>query len=157
LLINLDSQAPNQAAREALPRLFPGLSGIRPETVFGRSRLDFSAEWEGKTLFVEVKGVTLEDGGTALFPDAPTERGLKHIRELTAAAAKGYHCSIDFVIQMNGIRIVLPNDSTMPAFRAGLAEAARAGVEINSLTCRVEADRIMITGCANDAARYQEP
>ena len=157
--VNIDSLAPNALMKQYLENLRT-YDLVKPEYKYGNSRFDFYLERGEEKYLREVKGCTLAEGPDSsfgLFPDAPTERGLKHIRELTAAAGRGYHCSIDFVIQMNGIRIVLPNDSTMPAFRAGLTEAARAGVEINSLTCRVEADRIMITGCANDAARSQEP
>ena len=144
LLINLDSQAPNQAAREALSRLFPGLSGIRPETVFGRSRLDFSAEWEGKTLFVEVKGVTLEDGGTALFPDAPTERGTRHLHELEACVAAGCRAALLLVIQMKGVTQFRPNARTDPAFAHALRHARDAGVQILAYDCRVTEDSMTL-------------
>ena len=108
LYINMDSQAPNRAAAEALPRLFPGLTLLRPEVRVGQSRLDFYVEAAGGKTFVEVKGVTLEDRGAALFPDAPTERGIRHLKELEACLAAGYGAALLLVIQMKGVRYFAP-------------------------------------------------
>ena len=120
LLINIDSQAPNKVVKEWLDK--QDYDFIKPEYTYGNSRIDFYMEKDDKKFLMEVKGCTLAADpavygqGTGLFPDAPTERGVKHLKELAAAAGKGYHCSIAFVIQMNGIRRVLPNDLTQPAF-----------------------------------------
>lgn len=137
LLINMDSQAPNRAAAEYLPALFPGLSLLRPETRFGDSRFDFYAEVPEARWFIEVKGVTLERDGTALFPDAPTARGAKHLRELCACMDQGYKACILFVIQMEGVRLFTPNAATDPAFAQALAEASRRGVRIEAVDCQV--------------------
>ena len=118
LYINMDSQAPNRAAGEALPRLFPGLTLLRPETKCGDSRLDFYLEAAGKNWFVEVKGVTLEEDGLALFPAAPTERGVRHLRELACIARAGGGAAALFVIQMKGPRAFSPNQKTHPAFKS---------------------------------------
>jgi len=137
LFINMDSQAPNQAAREALPRLIPGLTQIKPEAAFGRSRLDFYAEAGERKLFLEVKGVTLEENGAALFPDAPTERGVKHLKELEACLGAGYDAAVLFVIQMKGPVCFRPNRKTHPAFADALAHAKDAGVRILAYDCIV--------------------
>ena len=137
LYINMDSQAPNRAAGEALPRLFPGLTLLRPETKCGDSRLDFYLEAAGKNWFVEVKGVTLEEDGLALFPDAPTERGVRHLRELTCFARAGGGAAALFVIQMKGPRAFSPNQKTHPAFAQALCEAREAGVRLMAYDCLV--------------------
>ena len=137
-LINMDSQAPNAAAREWL--LAGGLGEIedlRPETVHGDSRFDFSFVKDGKRCFLEVKGVTLENEGVCAFPDAPTERGAKHLRGLARAAEEGYGAYVLFVVQMEGVNYLHPNDATDPAFGRALREAAKAGVEILAMDCRV--------------------
>ena len=137
-LINMDSQAPNAAAREWL--LAGGLGEIedlRPETVHGDSRFDFSFMKNGKRCFLEVKGVTLENEGVCAFPDAPTERGAKHLRGLARAAGEGYGAYVLFVVQMEGVKYLHPNDTTDPAFGRALREAAAAGVEILAMDCRV--------------------
>ena len=137
-LINMDSQAPNAAAREWL--LAGGLGEIedlRPETVHGDSRFDFSFMKNGKRCFLEVKGVTLENEGVCAFPDAPTERGAKHLRGLARAAGEGYGAYVLFVVQMEGVKYLHPNDATDPAFGRALREAAAAGVEILAMDCRV--------------------
>ena len=105
----------------------------------------------------EVKGCTLAADlkrGIGLFPDAPTERGVKHLDELAAAAKKGYHCTIAFVIQMNGIHMVFPNNDTHPEFGKALIRAANAGVQVVYYGCHVEADSIIITGNVDDTGRY---
>ena len=137
-LINMDSQAPNIAAREWL--LAGGLGEIetlRPETVHGDSRFDFSFQKDGKTCFLEVKGVTLEEDGICAFPDAPTERGAKHLRGLREAAKEGFGAWVLFVIQMENVQYLHPNDATDPAFGRELREAAENGVQILAMDCHV--------------------
>ena len=137
-LINMDSQAPNTAAREWL--LAGGLgeiSELRPETVHGDSRFDFSFMKDGKRCFLEVKGVTLENDSVCAFPDAPTERGTKHLRGLARAAEEGFGAYVLFVVQMENVRYLHPNDATDPAFGKTLREAAEAGVKILAMDCRV--------------------
>lgn len=136
-LINIDSQTPNQVAAEYLPLLFPGTRRIIPEHRLGASRLDFLLETEEGDVFVEVKGCTLEREGQALFPDAPTGRGVKHLKELTALARAGRMACLLFVIQMEGVRCISPNDATHPAFGEALREAAGAGVRLLAVDCRV--------------------
>ena len=143
-LINLDAQAPNQVFAEwaASGGFLPEVTALRREYVYGDSRLDFCLETpEGRHL-VEVKGVTLEEGGRAFFPDAPTQRGVRHIRELIRAAEKGLDATLFFVVQMNDIASMSPNDRTHPAFGEALREAAAAGVRICAGTCRVGPDRL---------------
>lgn len=137
LLINMDSQAPNKVAAEYLPALLPGLTLLRPEARFGSSRLDFYCEAAGERWFVEVKGVTLERDGMALFPDAPTQRGARHLGELQACLQQGYRAMALFIIQMEGVRLFAPNAGTDPAFAAALSQAAEAGVAIHAVDCRV--------------------
>lgn len=138
LLINMDSQAPNKVFGEwAQTHLRPDLTLLRPETKFGNSRFDFYWESTSGRGFVEVKGVTLEDDGVVRFPDAPTERGVKHIEELIQAKKAGYEAAICFIVQMEGMRWVEPNDVTHPAFGAALRKAAKSGVEVMALECAV--------------------
>lgn len=137
LLINMDSQAPNRAAAEAIPKLFPGLTLLKPETVWGSSRFDFYAERPGEKWFIEVKGVTLEEGGIARFPDAPTQRGTKHLRELCRCMEQGFHACALFLIQMKGVKRFEPNQATDPAFADALREAHRQGVKLLALDCLV--------------------
>lgn len=144
-LINMDSQAPNRAAEEWL--LSGGLGKIeslRPETVHGDSRFDFSFWKDGKLCFLEVKGVTLEDEGICAFPDAPTERGTKHLRGLTEAAREGYGAYVLFVIQMQDVESLHPNDKTDPKFGAALREAAKNGVQILAMDCEVTLEEMRI-------------
>lgn len=142
--VNIDSQAPNAVAREWLSTLSPDL--LRPEYPFGDSRLDFYMEKGGEKFLIEVKGCTLEIDGQGYFPDAPTTRGAKHLRELTRAAEQGYTCAVLFVIQMNGITAVHPNRATDPAFAAAWAEAEAAGVRIIPLPCTVTEDTLTAAG-----------
>ena len=142
LLINIDSQAPNHLAREWLER--EGYENIRPEFTYGDSRLDFYMERAGKRYLMEVKGCTLEREGVGYFPDAPTVRGVKHIKELMKAKEEGYEARLAFVIQMDGIAKVLGNRETDPAFADTLEAAEKAGVEILYLPCHVEADKVDI-------------
>ena len=144
-LINMDSQAPNAAAREWL--LAGGLGEIedlRPETVHGDSRFDFSFTRAGKRCFLEVKGVTLETDGVCAFPDAPTERGVKHLNGLARAAEEGYGTYVLFVVQMENVRYLHPNDKTDPAFGRALRQAAEAGVEVLAVDCRVTPESMTI-------------
>ncbi len=144
-LINMDSQAPNAAAAEWLRAGGLGsISDLRPETKQGSSRFDFSFQKDGRACFLEVKGVTLETDGVCAFPDAPTERGAKHLRELTALAAKGCGAYVLFVIQMADVLYLHPNDTTDPAFGAALREAAAAGVQILAMDCTVTEDSMAI-------------
>ena len=137
-LINMDSQAPNAAAMEWLRRGGLGpVENLRAETVHGDSRFDFSFQKDGKQCFLEVKGVTLETEGVCAFPDAPTERGAKHLRGLARAAEEGYGAYVLFVIQMEDVRFLHPNDATDPAFGKALREAARSGVAVLAMDCRV--------------------
>ncbi|MDD6158317.1 MAG: DNA/RNA nuclease SfsA [Oscillospiraceae bacterium] len=135
-LVNMDSQAPNAAAAELLPRLFPG-AVIRAEQRCGLSRFDFSLETEQGVGYLEVKGCTLEREGHAYFPDAPTERGVKHLRELTELRRQGRCAAVLFLVQMKGVHAFSPNDGTDPAFGAALREARGAGVEILCYDCLV--------------------
>lgn len=137
-LINMDSQAPNAAAKEWL--LSGGLGQIenlRPECRHGSSRFDFSFTKDGIPCFLEVKGVTLETDGICAFPDAPTIRGAKHLQELTALAKQGYGAYVLFVIQMADVAYLHPNDATDSAFSAALRAAAQAGVQILAMDCAV--------------------
>jgi sugar fermentation stimulation protein A len=137
-LINMDSQAPNAAVGEWLRSGGMGnVEQVRAETVHGDSRFDFSFILDGKQCFLEVKGVTLETDGICAFPDAPTERGVKHLRGLTAAVAEGYKAYVLFVVQMENVRYLHPNDETDPAFGAALREAAAAGVQVLAMDCKV--------------------
>lgn len=141
LLINMDSAAPNKAAGEWLAAGGLGqLEELRAEYTLGDSRFDFYARRGGAPLLVEVKGCTLETDGIAAFPDAPTLRGLKHVRELAALAAKGWQCCVLVVIQMKGVRLFRPNWVTQPAFGHALAEAQAAGVRLLAMDCRVTPD-----------------
>ena len=143
--VNIDSLAANGLMKQLLQSRDYDL--VKAEYTYGASRFDFYMERGEDRFLTEVKGCTLAhdiEKGTGLFPDAPTSRGVKHLKELTAAAGKGYHCSIAFVIQMNGIHTVLPNDTTHPEFAQALAAAADAGVEIAYHSCQVEADRIWL-------------
>ena len=152
LLINLDSQAPNKVFGEWAAAgglgFVPTL--LRPETTYGNSRFDYYWEWSQSGAlrrgFWEVKGVTLEENGTARFPDAPTLRGVKHLEELILARQAGYEAGLCFVVQMAGMDHVEPNDATHPEFGAALRRAARAGVEVLALECAVEPGRLAIRG-----------
>ena len=144
-LINMDSQAPNAAAKEWL--LAGGLGPIenlKAEATHGDSRFDFSFTKDGRTCFLEVKGVTLETEGVCAFPDAPTERGAKHLRGLTALAREGYGAYVLFVIQMAEVKYIHPNDATDPAFGKALREAAANGVKVLAVDCDVTIDSMTI-------------
>lgn len=161
LLINMDSQAPNQAAWEWV--LSQGLQGlasknakgrvpggpchvtdVRREVTYNQSRFDLAFLLDGRPAFMEVKGVTLEQNGLAMFPDAPTERGVRHLKELIKATREGIPCFILFVIQMKGISCFTPNRRTHPAFADALAAAVNAGVTVLAMDCRVTEDSMEI-------------
>lgn len=139
LLINMDSQIPNSAAEEWLKRgvLFSENAVIKREVTYGSSRFDFYIEDCGRRIFLEVKGVTLENDGTAMFPDAPTERGVKHINELIKCIDDGFEAYILFVIQMKEISGFRPNDKMHPEFGEALRNAEKAGVKIIAMDCAV--------------------
>lgn len=146
LLINMDSQAPNKVVGEWLldKEPFGKIVTLKPEYTYGKSRFDFYMELENKKMFIEVKGVTLEENGIVLFPDAPTERGLKHIEELRNATQDGYACAIIFVVQMRGVRYFTPNRKTQPAFADALIEAQKEGVQIFAFDCCVDKSSLQI-------------
>ena len=142
-LVNMDSNAPNKVAGEWLRAggLYGDVSLVRPEKTFGNSRFDFYVEsLSGKRAFIEVKGVTLEREGAAAFPDAPSERALKHVEELIEARRQGYEAYLLFVVQMKGINFVEPNWDTQPAFGEALKKARRAGVRLLAYDCLVRED-----------------
>ena len=148
-LINMDSQAPNAAAREWLASGGLGkIENLKAETVHGDSRFDFSFTKDGKPCFLEVKGVTLETDGVCAFPDAPTERGAKHLRGLKQAAREGFGAYVLFVIQMADVKYLRPNDATDPAFGAALREAAAEGVQVLAVDCLVTEREMRIQNAA---------
>ena len=154
ILVNMDSQAPNKVAAEwirANKRRFPKLQLVRPEFTFGNSRFDFYIEFNDRKMFLEVKGVTLEHDGFATFPDAPTERGIKHLTELTrikseqmtAEDGTPYECGVLFLIQMKGCKRFGPDDNIHPEFGKALRSAQKAGVEIFVVDCKVTPDSLV--------------
>lgn len=147
-LINMDSQAPNKVFDEWVRGggFLPGVTSIWPEYTVGDSRLDFALQTEKGFHYVEVKGVTLEVDGAVYFPDAPTERGVKHLKELRAAAEAGIDATAAFVVQMEQVKFLSPNDVTHPAFGQALREAHAAGVNVRAFTCKVEPDSLVIAG-----------
>ena len=140
--VNMDSQAPNKVVGEWLAK--QGYDYIKPEFTYGKSRIDFYMEKGEQKYLMEVKGCTLEVDGIGYFPDAPTERGVKHLHELAQAQQKGYQCAVAFVIQMEGITEVRPNVRTQPEFGMALAEAKAAGVRVLFLLCHVGRDSLEI-------------
>ena len=145
-LINMDAQAPNRVFREWAEegRFRPGLALLRPETTWGNSRFDFYWEAGGERGFVEVKGVTLEEDGAVYFPDAPTERGVKHVEELIRCREAGLQACLFLVVQMEGAAFWAPSDRPHPAFGGSVGEAAAQGVEIQAWDCRVAPDSLEI-------------
>ena len=137
--INMDSQAPNAMVAEWLPKsgLFSANTVFRREVTYGNSRFDFCAVAGEAVTYIEVKGVTLEKDGIAYFPDAPTERGVKHLKELTACAKNDIGAMVLFVVQMKSVSLLRPNRETHPAFANALAEAERSGVKIVAVDCNV--------------------
>ena len=151
--VNIDSQACNKVAAEWLagdPAPFADVRLIRPEFTYGDSRVDFYLEAENRKILMEVKGCTLERGGVGFFPDAPTERGVKHLRGLAKAAGEGYESFLAFVIAMPRVKRVLPNVQTHPAFAEALADAVSAGVRVLYLTCTVDPDELTIVQCMEE-------
>lgn len=150
ILINMDSQLPNKVVLEWLEQFPPqeAYDFIKPEYTYGNSRVDFYMEKKTsvriKKYLMEVKGCTLEQNGIGYFPDAPTERGVKHLHELAAACKQGYKCFLAFVIQIPGVTQVLPNKKTHPEFAHALEMAKAAGVEILYLQCNVKEDEVVI-------------
>ena len=144
LLVNMDAQAPNRVFGEFARTFDPTAVDVKPEFVYGASRLDFCLTTPAGLHLVEVKGVTLEDGGAARFPDAPTERGVKHIRELQRAAEAGLDTTLFFVVQFRNAVSVSPNNDTHPAFGAALREAAACGVNVCAYDCLVTPDSLSI-------------
>ena len=142
IMINIDSQAPNAVVREWLEKQPYDL--IRPEYTYGDSRMDFYLERGSERTLMEVKGCTLEIDGIGYFPDAPTERGVKHLRGLARAVKDGYRAAIAFAIQMEGITEVRPNVQTHPEFGTAFEEAISAGVSVLFLACHVEPDGLWV-------------
>ena len=145
-IINIDSQAPNKAVYEWLQKggLFPDITYLKPEKAYGNSRFDFYLETNQEKIYMEVKGVTLENNGIVLFPDAPTIRGVKHIRELCQCRKDGYLAYLFLVIQMKDVLYFKPNDATDPAFGEALREAAKERVHIMAMDCEVTVDKMVI-------------
>lgn len=142
MLVNIDSNAPNSVAKSYLSHLYGQDAQIFPEKRYGDSRLDFYVLKGERRIFVEVKGVTLEREGIVLFPDAPTERGTKHLRELVGALKEGYEAMVLFVVQMEGMKGFLPNDDTDPVFGRTLRQARDAGVQVRVIDCTVTRDAL---------------
>ncbi len=146
LLINMDAQAPNAAAAEWLPRSgwFPAGAVFRREVTCGGSRFDFAVDAPDGRTWLEVKGVTLEQDGVVRFPDAPTDRGVRHIEELIRCREAGGRAALLFVVQMAEARQLRPNDDTHPQFGEALRRAVRVGVEIRAVCCRVTPSEMTI-------------
>lgn len=146
LLINMDSQAPNKVVNEWLQGggLVTEITLLKPECKHGTSRFDFYVETLQQKLFIEVKGVTLEENGIAMFPDAPTERGVKHLDELAQAVREGYAAAVIFVIQMRGVNCFTPNRLTHAAFAEALLRAQQAGVQVLAYDCKVTPDSLVL-------------
>ena len=143
-LINMDSQVVNKVAFEFLPTLFEDVKFIKPEYKYGNSRIDFYIETKNEKIFVEVKGVTLENDGVVSFPDAPTERGVKHLKELQKAVTEGYKAYVMFVVQMSDVKCFEPNSTTHPEFAEALKEARDNGVIPLAFDCAVTPETIEI-------------
>lgn len=143
-LINMDSQVVNTAVIEYLPKIFKDIVLIKPECKYGNSRFDIYVETITEKIFIECKGVTLENDGVALFPDAPTERGCKHLKELQTAVENGFTAYVIFVIQMNGVTHFEPNRRTHIEFAEELKNAKANGVNVLAFDCTVSPDEIRI-------------
>ena len=148
ILINMDSQAPNKVVQEWLvaKEPFGKITYLKPECKHGDSRFDFYLETAERKMFIEVKGVTLEEKGVVMFPDAPTERGVKHVQELRHCLEQGYEAVVIFVVQMEGMRYFTPNRRTHLAFAEALERAEACGVKLLALTCAVTPDSLTING-----------
>ncbi len=145
-LVNMDSQAPNKAVGEFLKKggLFEDVKLIKPECKYGNSRFDFYVEYADRRAFIEVKGVTLENDGIVSFPDAPTERGSKHLRELCECLKEGYEAYVFFVVQMKNVLYFTPNEEHDPVFAETLRMAEKEGVKILCYDCLVTEDEMII-------------
>lgn len=145
-VINMDSQIPNHVVKEWLEKgnRFPDIHLIRSEKTYKNSRFDFYVEYQDKKAFIEVKGVTLENGEVVKFPDAPSERAVKHLRELMDAVNEGYEAYVIFVVQMKGVRYFTPNKETHPEFAQTLVQAVKAGVQVMAYDCQVEPESICV-------------
>lgn len=144
-LINMDSQVPNKIVGEWLAAgNLPGVTFVKPECKYANSRFDFYLEFGEQKAFMEVKGVTLEENGIVRFPDAPTERGLKHLHELCACTKENYKAFVFFVIQMQGVKYFEPNWATHAAFGQALKDAQVAGVKILAYDCLIKPDFLEI-------------
>ena len=145
-MINMDSQIPNRVVQEWIEggAFFENVTQIRPETTWGNSRFDLYVETGGRKIFIEVKGVTLERDGVCLFPDAPSDRAVKHLEELARAVKEGYEAYVFFVIQMRDVKYFTPNRETHPAFADALQKAAAAGVHILAYDCEVSPDSVAV-------------
>jgi sugar fermentation stimulation protein A len=145
-LINMDSSAPNKVFLEFMQsgQYMEGITLIKPEAKYGDSRFDFYVETSKRKHFMEVKGVTLEENNVALFPDAPTQRGVRHLNELTQSLGDGYEAHVVFVIQMSGVQSFAPNYKTHPAFGEALIAAEKAGVKVVAFDCLVTENNLMI-------------
>ena len=145
-LINMDSQIPNKAFYEWAEKgeFIEDITYIKPEYKYGNSRFDFYIETEKEKILLEVKGVTLEEDGVVMFPDAPTERGIKHIKELIKCTEEGFEAYIVFVIQMDNVKYFTPNRKTHKAFADALSEAEKCGVNVVSVDCKVTKDSMEI-------------
>ena len=145
-MVNVDSQAPNVLVKEWLEKgnMFQNITRIQPEYTYGSSRFDLYVEADGRKIFIEVKGVTLEEEGAVRFPDAPSDRAVKHVRELIKAVNEGYEAYVFFVIQMKDVRYFTPNMDTHPEFGKALQEAAEAGVHVVAYDCQVSGDELEI-------------
>ena len=151
-LINMDATAPNAAFYEYLQSGFhiDGVESIKPEAKYGSSRFDFYVQARKRKIFIEVKGVTLEEDGVVMFPDAPTERGVKHLNELAQCVRDGYEAQVIFVVQMSDVRYFTPNVKMQPAFGDALVSAECAGVSVAAFDCEVTPE-IMTIGKAVEA------
>ena len=143
-LINMDSQVVNKVTFEFLPNIFEDIKHIKPEYTYGKSRIDFYVETEKDKILIEVKGVTLEDDGVVRFPDAPTERGVKHLKELQKAVTEGYKAYVLFVVQMSDVKYFEPNYKTHPEFAEELKMARDNGVIPLAFDCAITSDTIEI-------------
>ncbi len=142
--VNVDSAAPNRVFAEWAKSsgFFGNITCFKPECRYKNSRFDFYVEAEGKKIYIEVKGVTLEQDGVVSFPDAPTERGVKHVLELCDCVKEGYDAYIFFIVQMEQAEYFVPNREKHPAFAEALTTAAKQGVKVRCLTCRVSPDTL---------------
>lgn len=145
-IINVDSQAPNIVVREWLlaNEPFGKITFLKPEYTYGKSRFDFYLELDKRKMFIEVKGVTLEEEGIVLFPDAPTERGLRHVEELMVLQEKGYEAAVIFVVQMEKASYFTPNRKAQPELADALWRAEKQGIQVLAYTCKVEADDLKL-------------